>query len=243
MCQFRDTCTKGATCNREPVRMELDADGYMVGRYCEHYRENEVMFDISHSGLNKYMARCELSNYITESTVQKEAKALVESYVDHMRKAVTNGTEVPWLLLSGHCGLGKTHLATAVFKEAIRAGLSAKPMYYVEDIQSLKNCYYGKSNDDLLGELKNVPFLFLDEFLKTYTNADMPIVVDLINFRYNNCLPTIITTELPPNEIMTKLTSTMDRILEKTQKKYIYFFDENCQSYRLKHESSFLLNL
>lgn len=232
MCQFKDSCKLGGTCTKEPVSMELDSEGYMVGKYCEHYRENEILFDISHSGLNKYMERCELSNYMTKTKEQKEVKQLVEGYVDHLKKSVANEKEVPWLILCGHYGLGKTHLATACFKEAIRAGLSAKPMYYVEDIQSLKNCYYGKSNDDLLGDLKNVPFLFIDEFMKTYANPDAPIVVDLINYRYNNCLPTIITTELSPREIMNKLASTMDRIIEKTQKKYLYFFGENCQSYR-----------
>lgn len=235
MCQFKDSCKNGTQCAREPVLFEFDEDGYRVAKYCEHYRENEILFDISHSGLTKYMERCELSNYIVTDKVQEDVKRIVTSYVDQLRKAVTNGTEVPWLLLSGHYGMGKTHLATAAFKEAIRAGLTSRPMYYVEDIQTLKNSYYGKGGrDDLLTMFKTVPLLFIDEFMKTFTTADAPIIIDLINYRYSKELPTIITTELQPREIMLKLSSTMDRILEKTQKKFLYYFGENCQSYRTK---------
>ena len=233
MCQFQKTCKSGNCCTREPVSFEFDEDGYRIPKYCEFYKENEVLFDISHSGLTKYMERCELSNYKEVGKAQKEAKTIVSDYVNQLRNSVAEDKEIPWLLLCGHYGLGKTHLATACFKEAIRAGLTSKPMYYVGDMQEIKNSYYGKGGyDNSLGVFKNIPFLFIDEFLKTFNNADAPIVIDLINYRYSRCLPTIITTELSPTEIFTKLASVMDRIIEKTQKKYIYYFGEECSSYR-----------
>ncbi|CAI3652424.1 hypothetical protein CNEO4_2120001 [Clostridium neonatale] len=61
----------------------------------------------------------------------------------------------------------------------------------------------------------------------------MKHIYPIINFRYTNKLPTLISTECTPNMLMNLDEALAGRILEMCGKKFGNVFDEEC-NYRLK---------
>jgi DNA replication protein DnaC len=102
------------------------------------------------------------------------------------------------LLLVGSIGTGKTHLAVAVLKSLISAGHSARFYEYREllkDIQSTYNKDAQCSEVELLRPVMEVPVLVLDELGAVKPTEWVFDTVGLIlNTRYNENLPTILTT-------------------------------------------------
>jgi DNA replication protein DnaC len=127
----------------------------------------------------------------------------------------------PSLILMGEVGSGKTHLAIAVANKL----LSEYVVKYVtyEQIRELKFCmndreYYNQK----ISTFRQVQVLFIDDLFKgleknidiAKAKTELDIVYEIINYRYNNKKPMIITTELDINRLMEIDKALASRILE-----------------------------
>lgn len=126
-----------------------------------------------------------------------------------------------WIVLSGPMGLGKTGLAAAVVNE--RASRGADSVFYrladlFADIQGRygRGADGGPSADDLLDDVKRSALLVLDECNVPKPSEDKArIVEEIIRHRHGRDLPTLITTNLNPNEFATMWGGrTADVVLE-----------------------------
>ena len=172
-----------------------DAKGYDYVRKCKCLEIKEAKERLERSGLAREFKEKRFDNYNTYGNEKLEvAKSKCESYVKH---TIDNDGKLPSLLLCGQVGAGKTHLGTASSVALINAGMSVKYMCYREEMTSLK----AKVMDEVaytceINRLKQARVLFIDDFLKgKITESDINIIYEIVNYRYNNDLPIIISTE------------------------------------------------
>ncbi len=104
-----------------------------------------------------------------------------------------------WLLLSGDCGGGKTHLAAAIANEAIREKLVKTMFMNVPDLLDyLREAFNPKSEvtyDERFEMVRSVPLLVLDDLgTENATTWAREKLYQIVNHRYNAQLPTVITT-------------------------------------------------
>lgn len=145
-----------------------------------------------------------------------------------------------WLCFTGQSGCGKTHLCTATTGYLIKQGIRAKYMLWRDEIVELKQMvndaemYQAKIN-----LLKTVPLLYIDDFFKTEkdkqpTQADIQIAYEILNYRYNKKLLTIISSEMQIGELIEIDEAIAGRIVEMCGDNLINIAKSTEKNYRLK---------
>lgn len=121
-----------------------------------------------------------------------------------------------WLLFQGGYGSGKTHLAAAIANYQIGQG-NQVIFTTTPDLLDHLRATYGPSSeveyDDLFMEIRNVPLLILDDLgTESPTSWAQEKLYQLINHRYTQKLPTVITTNFELSRIDPRIRS---RLLDK----------------------------
>jgi DNA replication protein DnaC len=118
-----------------------------------------------------------------------------------------------WLVLMGETGCGKTHLAAAIVNYRYEVGKPALFVVVPDFLDHLRSAFNPDSKvsyDELFESVKTAPLLVLDDFGEQCTNPWVKEkLYQLINFRYNSRLPTVITTRLSLDEIMSEVDSSI----------------------------------
>jgi len=118
-----------------------------------------------------------------------------------------------WLLLRGHFGCGKTHLAAAIANLQIGQGRSAVFMVVPDLLDYLRATYRpdaDTSYDEQFDAVRNVSLLILDDLgAQSTTPWAQEKLFQLLNHRYNAQLPTVITTNRELEEIDARLRSRL----------------------------------
>lgn len=123
------------------------------------------------------------------------------------------------LLIYGEPGNGKTHTATCIANELI---IKMVPVVCVsinallDRIKDTYNRFGNEGEDTVLKSLVNADLLIIDD-LGTEQNTDWSRtrIYNILDSRYRNGLPLIITTNLPLNELQNRYEKrTYDRLLE-----------------------------
>jgi DNA replication protein DnaC len=111
-----------------------------------------------------------------------------------------------WLVFMGETGCGKTHLAAAIVNFRYEAGKPALFVVVPEFLDHLRSAFSPDSKvsyDRLFESVKTAPLLVLDDFGEQSTTPWVrEKLYQLINYRYNGRLPTVITTRLSFDEIL-----------------------------------------
>ncbi len=108
------------------------------------------------------------------------------------------GSPDGWLILVGPPGCGKTHLASAIVNHRIGIGEPALFVVVPDLLDHLRAAFSPSSEisyDELFENVRNAPLLVLDDLgTQSSTPWAMEKLYQLFNFRYNNRLPTVVTT-------------------------------------------------
>jgi len=103
-----------------------------------------------------------------------------------------------WLLLMGGYGTGKTHLAAAIAHERLAAGSSVYFAVVPELLDHLRAAFAPGSEvtyDEMFDKIREVELLVLDDLgAENGTAWATEKLFQLINYRYNYRMPTVITT-------------------------------------------------
>jgi len=118
-----------------------------------------------------------------------------------------------WLVFMGNTGCGKTHLAAAVVNYRYEAGKPALFVVVPEFLDHLRSAFSPDSKvsyDRLFESVKAAPLLVLDDFGEQSTTPWVrEKLYQLINYRYNGRLPTVITPRLSFDEILGEVDSAI----------------------------------
>jgi len=133
-------------------------------------------------------------------------------------RAVFRFAESPegWLVLQGVNGCGKTHLAAAIVNYRYQANQPARFIVVPEFLDHLRYTFSPESKisyDQLFEKVKTAPLLVLDDFGEQSTTPwAQEKLYQVINYRYNAQLPTVITTVCKLDEIESRIGS---RLIDK----------------------------
>jgi DNA replication protein DnaC len=118
-----------------------------------------------------------------------------------------------WLVLMGVHGCGKTHLTAAMANDRLARGLPTLFINTPDLLDALRASFGGDASasyDKVFYEVRATPFLILDDFgAQSSTAWAKEKLYQILNYRYNAQLPTVITTNQTLEEIDPPLQSRM----------------------------------
>lgn len=140
-----------------------------------------------------------------------------------------------WFYISGNCGTGKTHICTSIVNQLISDRIPCKCMMWREEGPRIKAVVNSAEYSDLVYPLKETPCLYIDDFLKGgTTQGDINLAFEIINYRYNAGLMTIISSERSIEEILQIDEAIGSRIYERAEKGENIIDLKNVENYRLR---------
>ena len=118
-----------------------------------------------------------------------------------------------WLTLYGDTGVGKTHLAISIAVSRTTQGLPVFFAFVPQLMDYLRHTYRPDSGVDynhVFDEVRNTPMLILDDLGSEYRNQwAYEKLYQIIVFRHNLRLPTVITTSLDVTDISGPIVSRL----------------------------------
>jgi DNA replication protein DnaC len=117
-----------------------------------------------------------------------------------------------WLLLRGGYGSGKTHLAAGIANFAVGMGVPTLFLTVPDLLDMLRFSYDSEDTtfERRFDEIRNAPLLVLDDFgTQNATGWAQEKLFQIINFRYINKLPLVVTTNLGLDEIDARIRSRL----------------------------------
>lgn len=176
------------------------------------------------SGITEAFLERNFNNFIVQSTESKTAKGAAIDYTkrfDEIRKTKGNS-----IALLGQVGSGKTHLSIAIANELMKRNIGVRYMQYREDITRVKQV----ANDEIsyaneINKYKSATVLLIDDLYKKSTfrnrmgheilnDADARAMFEIINYRYFNNAPIIVSSEYFMSDILEFDEGIGSRIIE-----------------------------
>ena len=118
-----------------------------------------------------------------------------------------------WLVLIGSSGCGKTHIAAAIANRCLELGTPALFVVMPDLLDHLRAAYRPDADvtyDELFEQVRNAPVLILDDLgTQSATPWAEEKLFQIINERFNERLPTVITTNTPLKKLDTRLRSRL----------------------------------
>ena len=150
----------------------------------------------------------------TKMTFADFETTLYDSQVESLKNALEKAKEYAqnpaigerhWLTLAGNTGTGKTHLAVAIAVEQLKMD---RPVFYIsvpELLDYLRAAYSPESRvpyDRRFEKIKTSSLLILDGLGREQSSPwAMDKLRQIISYRHDEQLPTIVTTQLELNEL------------------------------------------
>ena len=192
------------------------------------------------------MRQSGLENSIRENTFKRfEAREPWQrKMLDMALRYVAEGwKDGRWLFIGGQPGSGKTHICTAIAGKL----LYEKPLLYVVWPQISKKLKAlvtdAEEYEQEINKVETVHVLYIDDLFKPVmgdngeklppTPADVKLAFEIINYRYINRLPTIISCEWQIGELADIDEATGSRIAERSRDYCMAIGRDKARNYRL----------
>jgi len=179
-------------------------------RRCDCRKQDNHSVLISRARVPRRYDKCHFQSFIVENDSQKVALKYASNLVRDY-PAVDRG-----LLLTGPCGVGKTHLAVSILKALTERGFSC--LFYefgslLKTIQDSYNPISKTSELTVLAPVFNAEVLVLDELgASKPTDWVKDTMSQIINTRYNDDRLTILTTNYSDTRKTDRDETLEDRI-------------------------------
>jgi DNA replication protein DnaC len=159
----------------------------------------------------------ELSDLTFESFQSRGRKGLGEIQVQSLEWAFNHARQYAeslrgWLLLQGGYGCGKTHLAASIANYAVGMGVPTLFLTVPDLLDSLRFAYDAENTtfEQRFDDIRNAQLLVLDDFgTQNATGWAQEKLFQIINYRYINHLPLVVTTNLSLDEIEARIRSRL----------------------------------
>ncbi len=118
-----------------------------------------------------------------------------------------------WLLLQGGYGCGKTHLAAAMANFTVGIGLPTLFITVPDLLDALRFTYDDPEStfESRFDEIRTAPLLILDDFgTQNATAWAQEKLFQILNYRYINRLPLVVTTNLLLDQIEGRIRSRLE---------------------------------
>jgi DNA replication protein DnaC len=169
----------------------------------------ERLFSLSHLD--------ELRGLTFESFNTRGRKGVGESQANSLEWAFNRARQYAgslngWLLLQGGFGCGKTHLAAAIANFVVGMGVPTLFLTVPDLLDTLRFSFDSEDTtfEQRFDEIRNAPLLVLDDFgTHNATAWAQEKLFQIVNYRYINKLPMVVTTNLDLDEVDARIRSRL----------------------------------
>lgn len=186
-----------------------------------------------------------LEDYVPHNKISFLLKQKANSYVNNFSNIA--GEENNWFAILGQAGSGKSHVALAVGASLINRAINPIKTVYMPYLEVMKELKANVMNEEsylkILARYEEAELLIIDDLFKDkikqnkvvydLKDSDINHIYPIINYRYLNKLPTIISSECNPNLLLSLDEAVAGRILERCNDNIIIFSGEE-NDYRLR---------
>ncbi|MGO3399030.1 MAG: ATP-binding protein [Serratia proteamaculans] len=161
-------------------------------------RQLSVESLLDDAGIAPRFQHCEFANYHPVNATAAKNLANCERYALNWEAILAAGTG---LVMTGSCGTGKNHLAVSMTKRIIRDHLAdveiTDVMRLTREVKSTWRNGAERTETEVLNHYATLDLLIIDEVgVQFGTSAELAILQEIVNARYENILPTILISNL-----------------------------------------------
>ncbi len=194
-------------CHNQGLLYRRDEEtGELLSRECTCMKERAKIRTERASGISRDAKHKTFDTYNADTDWRENIKQSAMSFV----QMCIDGS-LDWFFIGGQPGSGKTHIAKAILNVLLSAGKRVLYMSWKEDAAQLKAMLNSDGYKPLCDRYKKAEVLFIDDFLKTRreaggtyripTDGDINLAFEIIKYRDENSLVTVITSEFTVNGI------------------------------------------
>lgn len=183
-------------------------------RLCECEEKRKYQRMLEKSGISEQFQKIGFKEFETETEIQKIAKNKAIDYVKKFSKLEKEKNNS--IAFLGNCGSGKTHLSIAIANNLMAKNIGVLYMPYRDAITRLKQLITDDAAyEEKINQYKTARVLLIDDFAKgKITESDINIMFEIINYRYLNLKPIIISSELTQSRLLDFDEAVGSRIIE-----------------------------
>lgn len=184
----------------EPGKPDQDAVQEECRKRAADERRNNPESVLSSIGIGRRHIHCSFDTYQGKAKVVDVCRAFLENPAD--------------MVLTGAPGTGKTHLAAAILRELVRESKirgkeTARFVPVPELLAEIRASYRddGPDERDILDKYSQLPYLVLDDLgAEKSTEWSITTLYLIIDRRYRDMRPTVVTTNLTLDQIAKTLS-------------------------------------
>ena len=195
-----------------------DECGREVSRKCDCGEVRRVRKLMEKSGISREFQKKKFEDFETRDIPQLvKAKDKAVRYLQSFEDIESQRRNS--IMFCGQPGSGKTHLGVAICSGLMNRGIAVAYMPYRNAVTKIKqNMTDEERYSEMLGQYMKARVLYIDDLLKgKLTEADVNIVYEIVNYRYMNNLPLIVSTEKNLNELVEFDEAVASRLIEMSR--------------------------
>lgn len=157
---------------------------------------------LGRSGIKKRFQQRTFDRFRADTPDRRKWLRVAKDYADHFAEKRLSGEG---LYIEGTYGTGKTHLAAAIALQLIEAGVPVVCKTSIDLLIDIKRSFdYGEvSEDAILRAYREVDLLIIDDLGKEQvTDWSVSTLYSILNDRYEDMKPTIITTNFGSDDLI-----------------------------------------
>lgn len=192
---------------------------------CMQTRKLENLF--RHAKISRELMNCRFDKFrfdyysleVTDQTHREGAVKALRAAKSFVNDCLNNPHGLG-LLFIGPVGSGKTYLAASIANELMESQLKVLFLVVPDLLDELRATYKSEVSElDLLDTARTIPILILDDLgAHNYTDWTRNRLYSIINYRLNEQLPTVITSNLSLDEMEDHIgLRTTSRIIQSSR--------------------------
>ena len=201
---------------------------------CECREIEKLKSEWIYSGINVEQSKLTFASFEVWNQVSQRTKDTAVAYYQdfyEIRESRKNS-----ILFCGQVGSGKTHCSIALALNFLKQKIKVVYMPYRDVITKIKQNmidqeYYTKT----ISKYQLCEVLLIDDLFKGKINdSDINIVFEIINYRYLNFLPIIVSSEFSIDRLLAFDEGVASRIYEMSKDYVVEIEKDIMNNYRLK---------
>ncbi|PPV16059.1 hypothetical protein AWN73_10835 [Clostridium butyricum] len=201
---------------------------------CDCNKSQIIIEQLAATGIGPNAIKKSFKDFETWNPQVKKMKDTSTSYYLSFHRIKDQGNNS--LALLGDSGVGKTHLLVALINNFVsKQSVKVVYMSYIDAITELKqNVLNGEVYQRIIRKYKNAEILAVDDLFKNgYTESDLRIMSEIVNYRYINNLPMMFSSEYLLKDLIDIDKAIGGRIKEMSQN-YLCEISGVENNYRMK---------